>query len=148
MRLSEHVVLSAVVSVVVWAATKSPELTVSCFLSGIFIDLDHLYDFYVAKKRLTFSHKELVQYCVKEKAGQLILFLHSYELFAILWILAAVFKMGDLYLGTLIGMTIHMIADQIFNPLKKPWGYFFIYRYKLGFEKKAILTPEFYASLQ
>lgn len=146
MSPTSHVAASAVVSAVFALYSRSPEGTIACFLSGIFIDLDHFVDYWIAKRKLIFSYPELYAFCANEKTGRLHLFLHSYELHALMWAAVYFGKASFLWQGLAVGMTSHLFLDQIFNPLR-PFVYFFIYRLKHGFHKKCIFTEEYYRTL-
>lgn len=66
------------------------------------------------------------------------LYLHSYELIIFLWLAIYIFKLPDIWTAIAIGMTQHLILDQITNPVNR-MGYFISYRIKNRFEKEAIL---------
>lgn len=147
MSPSKHAAASAAVSVAFAAYSHSAGGTLICFLSGIFIDLDHVVDFWIAKRKPIFSYRKLYQYCANEKDGKLSLVLHSYELHLLLWIAVFALHLDVLWLGLAVGVTSHLILDQIFNPLR-PYVYFFAYRLKHGFDKKCIFPDEYYRTLQ
>ncbi len=142
-----HVVLSSVTTVGVAYWSKSWAASWACFLGGIFIDLDHCLDFYLAKRRNPFKYRELSNFSLREKDGKLYLIFHSYELLTACWLWTWYGNPPMVWLGFLIGGTIHVIADQVTNPLK-PLAYFFVYRLKQRFLKELILKPKFYSQLQ
>ena len=146
MHLRNHIILSTITSVGFAYLSHSSSATVACFLSGIFIDLDHLIDYYDAKKKITFSYHQLKEWCILNKEGRLFLFLHSYELFLIFWVLIYYFNLGVNWVGLMTGMTVHLIADQFSNPLK-PLSYFLVYRLKLGFKKEKLLKQDYLKQL-
>jgi len=138
MRLSYHVTLSAVVSAIFFACTRSMFGSMSCFLSGIFIDLDHILDYSLYRKKICLSYKEMWHHCQTEVDGFIIIALHSYELMLILWV-AAFVKNADIFVwGILIGFTTHILSDRFFNSLR-PGAYFFIYRLLRRFDRSKIL---------
>ncbi len=140
MSPTAHVIASAATSVAFYGVTRSIPGTIMCFLSGIFIDIDHLFDLWWHKKRLTFSYKELLYYCELSPDGKLMLAFHSYELFVLLWALVILGKWGLFWWGLMVGATVHIILDQIYNPVR-PSTYFFIYRWKNGFSKECFFPP-------
>ena len=129
----KHVVASGVTSVLFAFLTRSWVGTMACFLSGIFIDLDHLLDYCIFRKKMCWSIKELEDFCF-ERTGKIYLILHSYELMAILWVTVYYFGMQPVWFGIIFGMSVHMLLDQIINPVH-PLAYFLFYRLKIGFTK-------------
>jgi hypothetical protein len=146
MRPSQHVAISGIITIGFFAVTKSWVGSLACFLSGIFIDLDHVLDFWIAKKKFLFSYEELYAYFAQERQGKLYLLLHSYELLALFWLAIYFLHLDVLWLGVAWGLTTHMIADQITNPLRA-FGYFLVYRIKHGFAKESLFRREFYQQL-
>ena len=142
-----HAVISAVTSVAFGYMTKSCPGAWVCFLSGIFIDLDHHLDYYLNKKELPLNYKKLLSFCEKEKAGKPYLILHSYELLLLLGFWIYYLHLGPLWGGLAVGITVHMIADQFCNPVR-PLGYFLIYRIRHGFSREKLLTEAHYKTLQ
>ena len=147
MKPVSHTILSGVTSAAFAYATHAWWATIVCFLSGIFIDLDHFLDFALHKKKIPFRYKELFAFCADEKDGRMYLILHSYELFALYWLAVTFYQADAVWIGLGVGVTIHMIADQVANPLK-PLAYFLSYRIKQGFEKRNIFRPEYYAKMR
>lgn len=143
MKPSAHIAISAGLGVGLFLTLQSWMAAVSCFFWGVFIDLDHFVDYYVAKKKIPFKYKELDTYGCHDKHGKLYLFLHSFEMLALLWVIVFYSQGNEALFGAAVGLTAHMLCDQWKNPLR-PWGYFLIYRIKHGFERKDILKSEYY----
>ena len=142
MTLKQHAVGSALAGAGFFALTQSWEGTLVCFLSGIFIDLDHVLDYCVIKKKMC-NYRELVDFCF-DQSGQVFLFLHSFEMLAVLWVLFFLYGMPVILGGLGLGLSVHLILDQIGNPVS-PLAYFIFYRWKLGFPKTIFfknITPE------
>ena len=142
----KHTVISGVLSLGFFALTKSWTGTLACFLSGIFIDIDHFFDFWIVKKRFKCGYDDLMTYGIREKAGIVFLIFHSYELLAALWFAIYLYDLNAVWLGIAWGTTVHLLADQMSNPLRPP-GYFFFYRMKYGFAKEHLLKKEFYQQM-
>ena len=130
---SKHIVASMAVSAIFLSLSKSLAGALACFLSGILIDLDHALDFILIRKKMFNSFRELKSFCL-DKSGKVYLLFHSYELLALLWVFAVLWRVPSLYLGFLYGMSIHLLLDQITNTIY-PLTYFLVYRKKLGFPK-------------
>jgi len=135
MRPTHHVIISAGVSSIFALWVKSWGAVCACFLSGIFIDLDHHLDYWLAKKELPLSYKKLLDFCTNDHRTKLYLFLHSYELLFLFWLSIYYFDLNVIWLGIAVGMTIHILCDEVANPLR-PLAYFLTYRMKNKFERK------------
>ena len=142
MMPSRHIAASAVTSVAFLAVTKSWPGALACFASGILIDLDHLLDFYIRRKKMCWDINELHDFCSNDMTGRLYLIFHSYELVIFLWWLVFYLNASLVWLGFVFGLIAHLLLDQIFNPVY-PWAYFMFYRLKLGFPKKVFFRDEF-----
>lgn len=143
-----HGVLSGVTTVVFATVTKSPLGSLVCFLSGIFMDLDHILDYCLARKRLWGSYRDLWVYCGEERGGKLYLILHSYELLALMGLVVMGWHGNVIWWGLLVGMSVHLIADQIFNRQLRPFVYFLSYRLIHGFDKKYLFSEEQYRKMK
>lgn len=138
MKPMHHVGISAVVSVGFWHVTQSWLATFLCFLSGVLIDVDHHLDCYLGSGKFPFRYKDLVTFCESDQHSKFYLFFHSYELLLLLWLLISVFQLGPVWMGVLLGATVHLICDDIVNPMK-PVSYFFSYRLYHKFERQKLL---------
>jgi hypothetical protein len=138
-----HVIISAVLGFGVYKYTGSTPAGLSTFLSGVFIDLDHHIDYWIANGKIPLSYKKLFNFFEHGTYTKVFIIFHSWELLAILWGAIMLFHLGSLWLGVAIGISVHMLCDQIANPLK-PLGYFMVYRIKHKFLKKEIMTDAYF----
>ena len=143
MKPTHHAIISAGVGTAFGFWAQSLAAGGVCFLSGIFIDIDHVIDYVIFRKKFPDSYQDLYDFGYKEDKAKLFLFFHSYELFLLLWILVFCVKMEPIWLGFAVGLTGHMICDQFVNPVR-PLGYFLFFRLKQNFERRKILTDAFY----
>jgi len=143
MKPTHHVIISGGVTLIFALWVKSTGALAACFLSGIFIDLDHHLDYYLARKELPLSYRKLVDFLKSERQSKLYLFLHAYELLFLLWFCIFTFSLGTIWVGMAVGFTTHIICDEIFNPLK-PLSYFIIYRIKHNFSRKALYKRRYF----
>lgn len=141
MRPINHVIISGGVSAIfaVWARSWGP--VCACFLSGIFIDLDHHLDYLIAKKKIPFRYKDLIDFFHNERESRIYLFLHSYEFLFVFWVSIFIFNLNMVWLGAAVGFTTHVFCDEIANPLK-PMAYFLVYRAKNRFEREHFFKKE------
>lgn len=146
MKATAHIGISAVAAVSAYKMTGSPSLSISLFLSGIFIDLDHLAD-YILLSREQFSLSRFFSWYEENRWQKVFLVFHSLELLTIL-IIAAFLLKNDIVTGIAIGCTLHLVSDQVGLMTRKlgkrvsPWFYFFTYRYAVGFEKSRFLVKK------
>jgi hypothetical protein len=139
MQAKYHIVLSGVFSTIVYVVTKSPVTAVASFISGILIDLDHIPDYLLYKKE-NISIRKFFAACNENKLEKLFLILHSYEVLLLLALSAWVTR-NAFIIGSVSGMTMHLIADIPANKLM-PKAYFLMYRMKHGFRQEELLGNE------
>ena len=140
MKPAAHVATSAVAACAIGLCMQSTGAAIACLVSGILIDLDHLLDYYLFKG-FTLSYRKFSEAIYKSTLPRFILIFHSYELIVFLWVLVLFGAgVGPVGLGVVIGMTLHILLDQIFNK-HQPYAYFFIYRALRGFKTEAIFVP-------
>jgi len=135
----KHVAFSGMISGLFAFLTHSLGGTIACFVSGIFIDLDHVLDYWLAKKKFFCTYGDLDHYYGKDPKGQLIILLHSYELLGIMTALSFSFHYNKILVGLTVGLAFHMLLDIIGNPVK-PMAYFFVYRIFHKFQKAPIFN--------
>ncbi len=138
MHPTGHFISTAILSGGVYAATQSVPLTAGCFVGGFLIDLDHYFDYVVINRQSDLRPKTFLDYYMKNRFDWIVLPLHAYELFAVLAVVAYWWR-NPWLIGYLIGATMHMGLDLIFNaPVAFaiiPF-YSFIYRAWHGFAKE------------
>lgn len=140
MMPASHAVTSGIISVFVGIYFKSPACAAVSFISGIFIDLDHLFDYYVSHK-FTLSIKRIYCACRRIRFKRLFILLHSYELVALLWIAIYALSLSNIWKAAAIGLTQHMIFDQLTNPIST-FGYFLTYRLINNFSRDRIIRMD------
>ena len=140
MRVKEHILASSTLAIVFYYFTHSLPGAGLVLFSGIFIDLDHLFDFWITRPVNPFSIKEFMHPCKYMRENRKVyVFLHNYELVIMLWILAWHFSWPPIILGIASGITLHLILDDIGNELIT-FSYFFIYR---AVKKFAVFTEKY-----
>jgi hypothetical protein len=147
MTFQKHIIVSGVTSALFFSMTHSWVGGMSCFLSGILIDVDHQLDFYLHRKRICLSLKELMHFCLKERTGKMYLIFHSYELMVFWWLVAVFLHFDPVWLGMALGMSVHMLFDQLTNPVY-PWAYFWFCRRRFQFNKKIFFNDDFLEELK
>jgi hypothetical protein len=133
-------VVSGIISACLWFHFKSFACAAVSFLAGVLIDLDHLIDFY-ANNRFTLSLKRICCACLRIRFRRLYILLHSYELLLVLWLAIFAFSLSDVWKAAAIGLTQHIIFDQLTNPMTR-YGYFLTYRLARRFDKNVIIRSQ------
>ena len=119
-----HGVVSAGVGAGVWATTGSIGAVPFAFATGVFLDADHVFDYYVAffrrDKERVFVLAHGWEYALAGTVLLLGIWYHP-------WLLAAV-----------LGMLGHLIADQVANKPRHLLGYAVLYRLHAGFRREPL----------
>ena len=145
MTLKNHVMISTGVTAILSIWMKSWPGLAACFLSGIFIDLDHNLDYFIWRREPPVSYRKLIDFLKNDHDAKLYLFLHSYELLAALWLCIFYFDLNTVWVGMAAGLTVHMACDEIYNPLG-PLAYFFTYRVSKGFCRRKLFKKGYFGS--
>ncbi|MDA8131001.1 MAG: hypothetical protein M0011_05805 [Elusimicrobia bacterium] len=140
MRTTAHILASSAAAGAAYALTGSAGMSVSCLLSGVLLDADHLPDFWLLSGE-RFTLKGFFSWCNELRWKRIYLFLHSYELFLLLALSAWAFP-GRALEGALLGMGLHLLMDQAGNRGLDRRFYFLIFRYRAGFSREALAAGE------
>src|SRR5215475_906406 len=111
-------------------------------LGGFFIDVDHAVDYVAFDRQTNLRPGAFLRYYVEGRARRLVLALHSYELFALLALLAW-WSESPWLGGYLLGASMHLALDIAFNGQLTPrsiWAFYsFAYRARHRFAAPALL---------
>ena len=135
MKPEYHLFISLLLGSAFFIYTGSIAAGLACFLAGFFIDLDHFIDFWIYKKRITYT-KEFFQH-YHRRLGKLYVVLHSYELVIGLLVIVLVFNLGVVGVGVVLGMGFHLVLDFLTNDVH-PLAYFLSYRMAKGFDVRQL----------
>lgn len=127
-------------SAATYAATRSTELTVGVFAGGFLIDLDHVFDYVAFNGQRDLRPSRFLNYYFKLEFTKVVLALHAWELMGALAVFAIFFP-HPLLLGYLIGATVHLGLDLIFNQgmVRSIFSFYSItYRARRGFDKNRL----------
>ena len=136
MKLHNHILASTTVGGISYYIFGSWQISVTVFLSGIFIDLDHILDYFLYEKKIKLDIKDFFYKCEALILNKVYLLLHSYELIIILAILAY-FTNDYIVLGLLIVFGNYIMLDLAANKVHF-LGYSFIFRLINKFNSKKI----------
>ncbi len=135
-----HLAVSTVISGILYTIFRSWGLVIASFISGIFIDLDHIIDYFIING-IHFNLKEFSNFFKKKKYWKVAskhwrinLIFHGWEWLVVLSILAGITNWNTVVTGILIGFGHHIILD-VFNDKPNSWqqtffGYSLLWRWK------------------
>lgn len=127
MKPPAHAAISLTIGGILWAITKSPYAMVAGFLTGVFIDLDHLVEYY--------------RWFVKGDNSRVWFFLHRYELVVPAFLAGYLSGWDPAVLAVSLAFLAHLLSDQLANPVG-PLTYFFTYRAMKGFRRSEIIKAD------
>lgn len=136
MRIEHHIVISTTISGILYAILKSWEMSIAAFMSGVFIDIDHLFDYW-AERGLRFNVKELLPFFYEEKHTKITLIFHGWELLIILCIASSLTGYNSWITGLSVGYGHHIILDYANNKTSFK-SYSLLWRWKNRFDSKLI----------
>ena len=136
MKPQYHVASSALVAGILYLFFQSWSLSLSCLLSGIFIDVDHVYD-YIREVGLSFRVKDFVNAVYTNNVIRWMVIFHSWELIFLLFLISWYTSWNPWITGILFGFGHHLILDTLYIK-ERVWTYSFIWRWKNNFEFKTI----------
>lgn len=132
-----HLFFSSMAFGIIFITFHDLNLAVSAFLSGIFIDLDHWIDYFIVYKFSFKLKKFFISYqCVD--SGKVYVFLHSWELVFLILIAGFFTGLTKFAAAVVLGMSLHLLVDQVLNFKKEPFFYFLTYRFMKNFNLKTL----------
>lgn len=133
-----HFVVSAFLAVVVFHFTKSLQASLLCFIAGFAIDVDHVIDFWLYRRKITID-KEIFQH-FHGRFGKIYVFLHSIELLVPIVLLGSMNSHAMVLSAALaLGFISHLLLDFLSYDLH-PLSYFLTYRILKKFDIKYICS--------
>jgi hypothetical protein len=137
-----HLVTSAVACAGAAALTGDWTATAAVAAGGFCIDLDHAADYVLFERDRKLTPDAFLRHYLEGRVRWSVLVLHSYELFAVLGLMA--WWTGSLWLWAYLwGATLHLALDLSFNGELTPRSivafYSFGYRLAHGFDARRLL---------
>ncbi|MCX6350198.1 MAG: hypothetical protein NTV79_11995 [Candidatus Aureabacteria bacterium] len=120
---------------------RSLSVAAAFFLSGIFIDLDHILEYAHAFGVKGFSARKFFRAAHNHEYRQYFLLVHSWEIAFLLWAAAVLLLPYPWAVGFALGFTLHILADQLYNPCA-PLTYFLWFRIRHRFDGDILFPPE------
>ncbi|MGH2366073.1 MAG: hypothetical protein ACRDHX_15675 [Chloroflexota bacterium] len=138
MRPQGHIVVSVGLGTLFWARSRDIWTLVISLLFGVLVDLDHLFDYFYAERRLTFDLHEFLGTRYWKKSGRLFVLFHGFEYLPLVYFVWQGLKGHRWAVAATSAMSVHLLADHLLNELR-PLGYFVLYRLAHGFRAADIL---------
>ncbi|MFC1849963.1 hypothetical protein ACFL27_07215 [candidate division CSSED10-310 bacterium] len=132
MKPPAHIVISAGAALLVGQGFQSTGAGWACFFSGVFIDIDHLFDYLLRSPHRKLSVRDFFHPDQWGPDGKLYLIFHGWEYLPLLLLASLIPGITEIAWGIFIGVFIHLILDHIHNN-GHPLTYFVIYRWKSAF---------------
>jgi len=132
MKPHYHVAFSTVIAAVLYLIFKSWALSLSCLISGIFIDLDHVID-YIREHGLTLNASKFSHNFHSGQFDKMYLIFHGWECLLVLAFISWLYDWNPWITGVLIGFSQHILLDA-FNNTRNFQSYSLLWRWKKGFK--------------
>lgn len=116
MKPSRHVIVSVGIGAVLSFLFKNLYTGLVCLLAGVIIDIDHILEYMIQYGWKDFTFKKCYLICNNRQFKRIHLFLHSVEIFLLLWFFVVYTRNIYLLAGTL-GYSFHMLLDVIGNKI-------------------------------
>ncbi|RJQ22392.1 MAG: hypothetical protein C4560_02385 [Nitrospiraceae bacterium] len=124
--------ISGAISGIIYAVSKSWELSLGCFLSGILIDMDHIID-YIREYGFPFRIKSFFNVCNTSRFNKLVLIFHGWEWVILIGLLAWYSEWPAWLVSIATGFSLHLALDT-FSNARTFRSYFFLWRLKMNFD--------------
>lgn len=137
-HLTAHYFLAVSIAIFFWIATRRFWASIFVVLVGIFIDLDHLFDYFYAYG-FSWSPELFFKHSFSAVSGKAFLPLHGWDLAALLFIIGQ--KSKKIMVSALaVGIFAHLIVDQ-YLVANHPFAYLLFYRFINNFSVDAFSIP-------
>ena len=141
MTIKDHIFVSPVAGGICFFVTTDWMLSGLAIVASVLIDVDHVFDQVIEKRRLI-SLFQMIKNYESRKVKKIYLFLHSIE---ILLLLLIVTGPDSLVGAVIIGFLFHISCDIYEWVWKRrivsPFSYFIVYRLYHSFDLDKLLTP-------
>ena len=128
-----HFVVAILLAWLIFNWFHSKRAAVVCFSYSVLIDIDHLFDFFVYTKGVSFDIYSFFTTPYFLENGKAYVPLHGWE-YAIILLILSVFlkKYRDIYVALSFAIIGHLLIDQFYYSMT-PFKYFLVYRWIYGF---------------
>lgn len=131
MKVQHHAGISLILAAALFAAFRSLSLSIAVLTTGVFIDIDHVFD-YLREYGFRFDAGFFFHTFDGTLYKRVILLFHGWEWVALLAILSVTANYNSIVTGMVLGLFSHLLCDQFANGASA-WGYFFFFRLRRDF---------------
>lgn len=139
-----HILLSLAVGLIFAYIYRNWRFIILSFLPGLFLDVDHLIDYFLCRHGLTMNIKEFLSGTYFDTSNKVYLFLHGYEYALLAFFVAIIILINKnrinnasakaaILLVMAISLFLHLVYDEIYYQ-PKLLTYSIIYRASHNFE--------------
>lgn len=140
MKAEHHAIVTVPLSLAIWQATGNFYYFLMCLFLGVFVDVDHVFDYIRENKH--FSMRGMFIKSYKGQFKKLTVIFHCWEFIPLAWVVGYFLNNFQFSVVFTLAYLAHMIPDQLMNNTR-PWGYSLIYRIAVGFKMKKLFdTPK------
>lgn len=125
-----HLLAAIAIMLITYLIFASLPLSLVSGLVALFIDFDHLFEYYLAEG-LNFNLKKFISGKHIGRLGRAYVLLHAWEWVILLTVICFIFA-EPLFLAVSLGLTSHYLVDIVTNKVK-PVYYFLIHRIRINF---------------
>ncbi len=150
MNVYRHVTVSFAAGALLFIILKKLQMSIACFLSGVFMDLDHIFDYYMnhelrSKLGYLIAPRKLFkflsnEYSKTESHYKVYKPLHSVEILIFVPFFFIFRVWSDIATGVLVGFLVHMVMDIL--PLGHIGVTSMIYKINKGFPRGADIVRQ------
>lgn len=128
-----HLAVAIFLTYLTFTWFHSKRAAITCLIYSIFIDLDHLFDFFLYNKGISFNIVSFFTGNYFLENGKAYVPLHGWE-YAIILLMLSLFlkKYRDIYVALSFAIIGHLLIDQFCYGMT-PFKYFLVYRWIYGF---------------
>jgi hypothetical protein len=140
-----HVIISAAVLGAAYAVTRSTAFALAVAGGSLLLDIDHLFDYWLIDRQYSLNPVRFFRYYGDSFPLKRLLFFHSYEVLALLAILAWLTD-SPIMGGCTAGALIHLGADILPRSNSGLWQrikrYSLLYRWHHGFDSSRLYRQD------
>lgn len=137
MKPSLHVASTGLAAGLIVLATGSWPAGLASCLTGVFIDLDHVWDYVLARRRIP-RPREFFRFWAEFREERLYTWLHAWEFVPLLLLGSWLGPAREICLGLAWGLFQHLLLDQLGNGVT-PGAYWLAWRWAKGFRSRYLL---------
>jgi len=137
-----HIAISGVGAGVIGFVSHNIGAALAFFVSGICVDIDHVFDYVASYDSSHWSMQHFLYCCSHNGLKKLRLLFHSFELLFIVWVLTVWNSWFSIvWMAFLAGFSLHLLLDHWTNGTPALF-YFFFYRRKHRFQSRLLSAKE------